>query len=158
MNLEMVEKLKDNNGITNTKSIFIVLGIILVIIVIIVVWGITKHNEERILNTISECVEDALNNRIVDLSSLGQEKEEISEIRYIKDDNTIITLIKTTTTTDQVIYAYKDTEIYGTDLTADISYEYADTEDDRVSIQRGKEIRNWWQEAQNIDIEKVMNK
>ena len=153
----MVKKLKDNKGTTNTKSIFIVLGIILAIIVIVAVCVITKQNEEKIINKVSVCVQDVQNNRIVYWNIFGGEKEEISEVRYIKENDTIITLIRTSTTNEQIIYAYKDTTFYGTDLTADTSYEYAETEEDRVSIQRGKEIVKWWQEAQKIDIEKVID-
>lgn len=151
MNLEI---LNNNKGTTKTKLVFIILGILLVIIVIGIVGVIIKQNEKKILDVVSECVKDTLNNNEVKWNLFGGE---IVEVRYIKDNNTIITLIKTSTADEQEIHSYKDTEIYGTISTTDITYEYTDTEDDKVSTQKREEIVKWWQEAQKIDIEKVID-
>ena len=59
MNLEI---LNNNKGTTKTKLVFIILGILLVIIVIGIVGVIIKQNEKKILDVVSECVKDTLNN------------------------------------------------------------------------------------------------
>jgi hypothetical protein len=103
------------------------------------------------------CAQDTLNNRIVDVTLGKGQKEEISTIKYLVEDNETIILIQTKLNKETTIYAYKETTFYGTDETADISTTGRTSEEIQI-IKRGKEIRQWWNSGTEMDTDEILNK
>jgi hypothetical protein len=89
------------------------------------------------------CAQDTLNNRIVDVTLGKGQKEEISTIKYLVEDNETIILIQTKLNKETTIYAYKETTFYGTDTTTG-----------KIS----KEIKKWWNDGTEMDTDEILNK
>jgi hypothetical protein len=103
------------------------------------------------------CAQDTLDNRIIDMSFGNGQKEEISTIKYVVEDNKTIILIQTKLKTETTIYAYKETTFYGTDATADVTTTGRTSEEIQM-IKKGKEIRQWWSNGTEMDTSKILNK
>lgn len=116
------------------------------------------NSSKTLIDMAVECASDTINNRILNLSILGDnEKETIDEIRYLKNNNIDIILIKTKKNRDSMIYCYTNKKFTGSDSLADMSLT-GKTSDEQNKIRNAKEIRDLWKNAMTLDTKKVLEK
>lgn len=90
------------------------------------------------------------------MGSLDKYKEEISEIKYLNKDTYYMIFIATTKNSAQRIYAYKGTNFYGSDISADVDAMYYSDPKDKEGIARAKKIRKLWSNASILDTESIL--
>ena len=140
-----------------------IIGLIISVIINLSTFNILKSNENasvitnntnNIQNIAITCAKD---NRILKL--FNKVNEEIQNIKYIDDNGTIIVLVQTKTigTSNTTIYAYKNKNYYGSDLSANASTS-GRTSEEIDSINRGKEIKQLWNKGITLNTNEILNK